>query len=587
MAGVRFFSTKESLQQLLLDVRSGVIQLPDFQRGWVWDDDRIRSLLASVSLSFPIGAVLLLRAGGAEVRFRPRPVEGAAPEAGAVPDFLILDGQQRLTSLLVALLSDHSVLTRDARGRRMECRYAVHVERVLSAGMDREQAILAVGRTSANGAPRADRDDCLFPLRAIFDAERTLEWSLAYIGQPPDGERSAVWKRFSREFLHPFLQYQVPLILLGQETTRPEACEIFERVNQRGVPLTVFELVTASFAAEDFNLRQDWAARKRRLARERLLGGLEPTDLLEAVALLASLDRRKEDPAAPVSCHRGDLLHLQPAAYGRWADLAADGFTAAARLLTGQGIYVPRELPYRAQLVPLAAILATLGGRAEEPAVQDRIVRWFWSGVFGELYGAAVQSRFERDLPEVLRWIEGGPEPTTVAEASFVPARLRTLRNRASAAYKGAAALLMRDGSLDLINGQPIDATLYVHEEVAVHHVFPPEWCSERSIDESRSECIVNRTPLSARAHRVIGANPPSVYLSEIEQLAELTPDVMDAILASHAIDPSTLRRDDFDAFFALRERELLRRIEAAMGKPAWADALDQAWSDGAEDEES
>lgn len=76
MIGASFDSTKTPLQDLLARADKGSLQLPDFQRGWVWDDDRIRSLLASVSVSFPIGAVMLLETGGEHVRFKPRPLQG-------------------------------------------------------------------------------------------------------------------------------------------------------------------------------------------------------------------------------------------------------------------------------------------------------------------------------------------------------------------------------------------------------------------------------------------------------------------------------------------------------------------------------
>jgi hypothetical protein len=63
-------------------------RLPDFQRPWVWDDDHIRDLIASVSLWYPIGAVMLLEAGGAGARFRPRPVEGVTLEKKVPPEHL-------------------------------------------------------------------------------------------------------------------------------------------------------------------------------------------------------------------------------------------------------------------------------------------------------------------------------------------------------------------------------------------------------------------------------------------------------------------------------------------------------------------
>ena len=97
-----FDSTKESLLDLLQSIKQGKTQLPDFQRGWVWDDHHIKDLLASISLSFPIGAVMMLQTGNPDVRFKPRLVEGVNLTEPPEPERLILDGQQRLTSLFLA-----------------------------------------------------------------------------------------------------------------------------------------------------------------------------------------------------------------------------------------------------------------------------------------------------------------------------------------------------------------------------------------------------------------------------------------------------------------------------------------------------
>lgn len=102
-----FDSTKTLLRMLLQRVVEGKLQLPDFQRGWVWDDEHIRSLMVSIARSFPIGAVMLLETGG-ETRFQVRPVEGVdlPPHAAGLAQELILDGQQRLTSLTQVLMLD-------------------------------------------------------------------------------------------------------------------------------------------------------------------------------------------------------------------------------------------------------------------------------------------------------------------------------------------------------------------------------------------------------------------------------------------------------------------------------------------------
>ena len=114
MTATVFDSTKDALHDLLQQLREGKIQLPDFQRGWVWDDDHIRDVIASVARAFPIGAVMMLETGG-EAKFQPRPVQGISfSEGGEVePERLILDGQQRLTSLYQALMLGDVVETKE------------------------------------------------------------------------------------------------------------------------------------------------------------------------------------------------------------------------------------------------------------------------------------------------------------------------------------------------------------------------------------------------------------------------------------------------------------------------------------------
>ena len=88
-----FDSTKRSLFEILKDAHKGKIQLPDFQRGWIWDDVRIKGILASVAKSFPIGAVMFLETGNENLRFKAKPVEGVKLDNDVEPDLLILDGQ--------------------------------------------------------------------------------------------------------------------------------------------------------------------------------------------------------------------------------------------------------------------------------------------------------------------------------------------------------------------------------------------------------------------------------------------------------------------------------------------------------------
>jgi uncharacterized protein with ParB-like and HNH nuclease domain len=95
-------STDETLKTLLEAAQDGRIQLPEFQRELILEDEWIKSLLASVSLSYPIAAVMLLQAGNPDVLFKTRPIAGA-PSSAAEPEWVLLDGQQRMTSLYQGL----------------------------------------------------------------------------------------------------------------------------------------------------------------------------------------------------------------------------------------------------------------------------------------------------------------------------------------------------------------------------------------------------------------------------------------------------------------------------------------------------
>ena len=181
------------------------------------------------------------------------------------------------------------------------------------------------------------------------------------------------------------------------------------------------------------------------------------------MTLLATLERRNvalrngtdEDRAPGIGCKRSDMLRRGLDEYQRWADPLMQGFERAARFLHSQHLYDARFLPYGSQLIPLAAILTVLDKDWNSFPAKEKLARWYWCGVLGELYGGSIETRFSRDLPEVLSWIrDGGPEPGTIYDAEFAPARLLTLRTRNSAAYKGVYALLLREGARDWLTGE-------------------------------------------------------------------------------------------------------------------------------------
>lgn len=171
---------------------------------------------------------------------------------------------------------------------------------------------------------------------------------------------------------------------------------------------------------------------------------------------------------------------------------------------------------------------------------------------------------------EVPVWIDGGPEPETVKEASFRADRLDTMRTRLSAAYKGVHALLMREGARDLYTGDLIDDTVFFDDHVDIHHIFPKAWCNNHSdIDRKICDAVVNRTPLTRKTNRTIGGNPPSKYLTRLIEQGAINKSTLDECLSSHLVEPRHLYQDDFDSFYQTRKASLLNLIREVMGKTA------------------
>lgn len=587
-----FDSTKRLLPEILSDIVKGKIQLPDFQRGWVWDDDHIQSLLVSIARSFPVGAVMLLETGG-EARFQLRPVEGVELPPNSSAELLILDGQQRLTTLTQVLALKSAVKTRTDKGKAIERHYYWHIPTALEGGDRLENAIVAVepdrilrsnfGRDVALDLSSTELE-CT---QMYFPCDQTLksdQWESALI--KISVEKFQTYMQFREKVLDAFRNYQLPVIQLHRSTSKEAVCLVFEKVNTGGVPLNVFELMTATFAADNYNLRDDWygskqrkvVSRQERMCKEPVLEQVETTDFLQAVTMLHTLEKHNSDLAAgkkdkqvaPVSAKRAAILDLELADYLKWVGTVEDGFMLVAKFLRREHVRDPRELPYRTQLAPLAAVLALLKERWLEPKINDKLSRWYWCGVLGELYGGAVETRIANDVDEILQWVEDDAiVPRTVVEATFSPDRLDRLQSRLSAAYKGINMLVLREGAKDFFWKAEINDLDDEGNKLDIHHIFPQVWCESQGIKRDTYNAIVNKTPISYKANRMIGGAAPSTYLKKLQEhkQVQLSDEAMNALLSSHLIAPTTLRADDFDGFYQSRKGSLLALIAGAMGK--------------------
>jgi hypothetical protein len=582
-----FDSTKTSLYDILKDIHKGKIQLPDFQRGWVWDDDRIKGIIASVAKSFPIGAVMLLETGNENIRFKTKPVEGAPDNNGIKPEQLILDGQQRLTSLYQAIFTNRVVITRNVKGYEIKRWYYIDMVKAMDPGADLEEAIFSInenkviteniGRDIVLDLSKEEYEykNLMYPVSMVDEYD---EWRTRF-SEYWDFDRDKIkfWNEFEKKIIKGFTGYMLPVIEMKKVNPKEAVCQVFEKVNTGGVSLSVFELLTASFASEEFDLKTDWARIKSEFKPFKILDKTSNIDIIQAITIFSTYQKRKEqeqtvekDILPAVSAKRREMLNLSLTEYLKYRDQIVAGFIKASKILIENHIFNSRDIPYSTQLVPMAAILAKLGNEIENVGNKNKLMRWFWCGVFGELYGSANETRYALDMVQVVDWITAnGPEPKTIYDANFSPSRLNTLRTRNSAAYKGVYALMMDENTRDWLSATKIDFSTYFSESIDIHHIFPVAWCEkkENNIPRNDYDCIINKTPLSGRTNRIVSGDAPSKYLERLKKHAGVSDDEFNEILKSHVVNPAYMYQDDFYVFFADRKEKILQKIEAAMGK--------------------
>ena len=575
-------SLDTELNELLRGVASGKIQLPDFQRNWTWDDNRIKGILASLSQGYPMGAIMCLEYGNENVRFKYRAIEGVNI-VDVVPELMILDGQQRLTSMYGATYSKNPVRTKTEKGKEVDKFYYFDINKCLDDSEDRFDAIIAVP-SDKKLKTNFDRDIVLdlskreleyehemFPINIIFDSSVREDWADGY--KEYHGYDKAFldkYKKFRTEVIETIAGYKLPVITLGKDTPREAVCKVFENVNTGGVPLTVFELVTATYATYEFDLRKDWErcrdiiwGRGEALVTD-IMHGVDETSFLTAITLYTTYHA-----SSMTTCKKKDVLSLAYKDYIKNRDAILDGYKMARKFLFSQYVFRKRDLPYTTQLIPLSAICAEIGRTVfNQPQTQNILSQWFWCGIMGEMYGGANETRYANDMEDVVAAIRGqNSQNRTINAAWFSATRLISLQTRNSAAYKGIMALVYRESCRDFMKGTTIDIVKSMDESPDIHHIFPEAYCISMGYPKEKWNSIVNKTPLLPESNRQIGGEAPSKYSQKIIKRAQIDEAQLKMRVESHLVNYDYFIKDDFNNYFVERAKAILKVIELAMGK--------------------
>jgi len=520
-----FYPSSEKLKFLLASIHNREVALPDFQRDFVWEPRETEELLESILQNFPAGSLLRIK-NSAGFYFAPREFAGAPELDEHTPSYLILDGQQRLTSLYQALHGAGSH------------RYFMDLQ-VLLGDKDLEDSVFYARKADAKqqfGTLEKQAKTLTFPLERVFGDGGGFEDWLDQVLELRDGkdEDKKHFKQriraLRKEWIQNLEDYEFPMVTLSDDTTAVAVCTIFETLNRTGVKLSVFDLLTARFWPVNVKLRDLWD--QARVDHPIITDfDVDPYYLLQAVALATA-------KGAP-SCKRKDVLGMQAEQIRKgWSDIAA-GLADVLQLLRDDcGVMLPGWLPYNTILSPAAAAMADIhslkGPRVG--TVRDKFKRWFWCSVFGQAYEKAPNSQAIKDYGELKVWFSGGKVPDTVERFAFKSELLRETTPRQRAVYRGVIALILRNGARDFHSGTRITARMMLEQKIDDHHVFPRGFLADERIEVEgvTSDSVLNRTLIDKETNIRIGKRAPSDYLSEVDK--ELGRAKFEALLNSHLL---------------------------------------------------
>lgn len=562
----------EKLLDLVDEARKGKIVLPQFQRNFVWSRDDITALLISILEGHFIGSFLLLETESDNLPFAARPLEGVNLN-GIRPDRMILDGQQRLTSLHYAFAAPDIPL----RYTKYPYRFFLNLRKVTE--QDWESAISSERSDYVTGMlSRAFQfENLIIPLTAVEEWNTWLneyeQWLVErdkdlYFNQYFKIDKPA-WNEAlerMRTFLVPTLA--IPKIPPNDPDRIAEVCAIFEKMNSKGVRLSVYDLLTARLYKDGIDQHALWEAAVQEYDLLNQFSDGKPDDfgvyVLRTIALMRGLDVKSKS-----------LINLSPEHFETdWRQAVAYMEKALQRLTSigtdGFGVFDTKWMPYSTMISALAAMLHAIETRQFEHHAYKLMRRWYWASVFRERYAGSVESTIYRDYQDWLRAVaDPAFEPAAIQDAriNIVENEAFSLRqvSRVNSVYRGTMCLIALRGAKDF----QADDSIEFHT-LEDHHIFPKAYLYRRKtadgkpIPSERVNSIVNRTLISAQTNRRISRSSPSNYLERL-----VPADHRAEILQSHFIDAdglAAMQADDFEAFLDARELGLMTEVVTRLG---------------------
>lgn len=572
------------LRKILADINAGAVKIPEFQRDFRWEIGDITELVVSIMRGFPVGVLLLWDVRESKEKLCERLVEGVNPLYKSNKTvYLILDGQQRLTSLYQLFYCDYVTL----RGGRKR-RFFINLEKLRSQDFDN-----CIEYYSEKEVKRQNLDNIknqvtrhLLPFNVLVSDNKLREWRTEYVKaqlflQKESNDLmnlperlSAMMNQFDMEFLgegkplNNLLDYFFHYVELPSDLSLEAVATIFEKLNTTGQPLNIFEILTAKFYNK-INLRGIWDETKDNHSMIKTFTKDEKDTSL-AILIMKSILLRKsiDDPKmATLECKRKNLLEdLEVSDIENYWNQISTSFDKCLNILSNDyGSPSIDYLPYSTMLSPMSVIIDFIEKElniSQKGTAYSKLRSWYWASVLSGRYDSATDTKSKEDVVKVIEWIKGKEAPEVLKEFDAKNINFEEIVKGAS--YKGLLSILIMEGCADFVTREQVSTLIKTNpSSVDVHHVFPIKFLERhygtKSAQVKKADAILNKVIIRSDTNRnFIKDDAPSTYLDGIRKINPL----IDEDVKKHLLPLNSMVKNDFDSFMNEREEMFIQKIQ-------------------------
>jgi hypothetical protein len=518
--------------ELITKILNGNIRIPSFQRGFVWDADRVAHLMDSIYKGFPFGTLLFWRTKTALNTERTLGPYELPPNDPDYPIDYILDGQQRATSIFGVFQNAlTSVVGEDASI------FEISFDLTQEANVQDSNFIYV---------PQSEFDrDKHFPLRLLFNPPEYRK----FLRTMPETIAEKVDLLYQR-----FTTARIP-IQTFETDDRTAVAIVFERINRLGVELDTLQLLSAWTWNEEFDLQEEFSELAEELGPYGFRDVGEDSDLL--LRCCAAILAQEASPQAIINLRGSEVRE-------RFDEIKRGILGAVDFLRTSVNAYSANVLPFPSIIIPLSVYFATENDQDTHPSAeaQLKIERWVWRTFFSRRYSKRLE-QLNDDIKEIIKLKSGdedylGDFSVDFNESFFTKSQF----NLNTANAKTFILMLAGEGPLNFVNGSQvsIEPVLRNCNKKEFHHVYPRKFLSEKNVPNKDINSLVNFVVLSKADNNKIGGVAPSIYRNIMPPADE----VVQLILAK-ALCPADIFHDEYDRFIEERCTILVQKAKQLM----------------------